>query len=1023
MDMLTEDSRRRDQFDRLGLYGVLQRGKPKQTRKPGNIAAKNGFKATIVVDRNGTPLLSVGGKHERKNRRARSEARAWASPSSSPRNKQARQKKRRPASASIRSSSHLQKALAVVEQIHSRKNRHRKIYNPPPQKVKKRRPQSAPQYKRGRKANRPVKYGSITQSRSAEMHFASEFQQNQGRTHESSPTNKIIESKLQMAQETYKKNGFAKIATRKRNYVLKAPPTLIERLAKRNSSMQVHRKRPSSAVVPKRKAKASLKRPKSALPRMSDQGSIHIPNPQLEKYDDEQKKAVKVLQFYIRVYLGRKRRKKAEEEKRKRKLRKMGLAETRVLRMKRDMKKRLKNVEKTAKELRLLKEKIRLLQTEKYDQEQKIKSYRKELKNIRRSMESDDDYKLRLRKEKLEAIALEKEELNLRSILQKQIIKNELAKEKVNNQRRGYMAETRKNKMLKAELESLKQLNICTGKRTSELEKQIENDKKEHNAFRLVCKKKMEEYEEDFRQIKANIEMLHSASKRRSKSGLHEASRSSKSSLHYDAKKGRKDTKKATGDENFITDILAPAKMSDDDLRESRNKAKARIARLKNDALREEWKAKLLKSETDQKMQRFKTFSEAFQILSEKTGVKTIEEMKARFEKIEERNIAEFERVRALMIEEVEIMENIEAKRAELHILKTRNAEAEAPRKRIIDRITAEVEAIKSQTEEIRLQKNKMLEKAQHFRHGLYRLFESIGYEINDPGYKNAQNHIRSVGAGKEEPLDKPVDPDQHINEGEAIALSSTNKDVGDDSKNEKEETIDEFGDESRRHSSVVSRHRLSAIIAAERNIYQKGKEGANKIDFEAIDGVELVRLLDNIISSLHKQIQEAEHMVKEKRNRTKEKILKELDADSEKGARSEALEQRSNTTAKKPKQKLESKKDKQKDVLQKDAQNAVSSSTIDFKNIIPPAETLKSVGPFVDTGTLFHKLPEKALEMAYFNVASKFPRQSLDMQGMPINISEQREALMAGLKDQLKRDQQSRTMLTKIMNKTQGLS
>ena len=215
----------------------------------------------------------------------------------------------------------------------------------------------------------------------------------------------------------------------------------------------------------------------------------------------------------------------------------------------------------------------------------------------------------------------------------------------------------------------------------------------------------------------------------------------------------------------------------------------------------------------------------------------------------------------------------------------------------------------------------------------------------------------------------------------------------------------------------------MSAIIAAERNIYQKGKEGANKIDFEAIDGVELVRLLDNIISSLHKQIQEAEHMVKEKRNRTKEKILKELDADSEKGARSEALEQRSNTTAKKPKQKLESKKDKQKDVLQKDAQNAVSSSTIDFKNIIPPAETLKSVGPFVDTGTLFHKLPEKALEMAYFNVASKFPRQSLDMQGMPINISEQREALMAGLKDQLKRDQQSRTMLTKIMNKTQGLS
>ena len=61
MDMLTRDGRRHDQFDALGLYGVFQGAKSKQTRKPGNVAAKNGLKAAIVLDRNGTPLLSVGG--------------------------------------------------------------------------------------------------------------------------------------------------------------------------------------------------------------------------------------------------------------------------------------------------------------------------------------------------------------------------------------------------------------------------------------------------------------------------------------------------------------------------------------------------------------------------------------------------------------------------------------------------------------------------------------------------------------------------------------------------------------------------------------------------------------------------------------------------------------------------------------------------------------------------------------------------------------------------------------------------
>ena len=38
------------------------------------------------------------------------------------------------------------------------------------------------------------------------------------------------------------------------------------------------------------------------------------------------------------------------------------------------------------------------------------------------------------------------------------------------------------------------------------------------------------------------------------------------------------------------------------------------MARLQTDALREEWRAKLLKSEVDLKIKKFKTFSEAFKM-------------------------------------------------------------------------------------------------------------------------------------------------------------------------------------------------------------------------------------------------------------------------------------------------------------------------------------------------------------------------------------------------------------------------
>ena len=71
------------------------------------------------------------------------------------------------------------------------------------------------------------------------------------------------------------------------------------------------------------------------------------------------------------------------------------------------------------------------------------------------------------------------------------------------------------------------------------------------------------------------------------------------------------------------------------------------------------------------------------------------------------------------------------------------------------------------------MQKDKMIEKGQQFRHGLYRLFETIGYEINDPGYKKAQNHILLWG-GERRASRQTSGSRSNINEGEAIPLSTS---------------------------------------------------------------------------------------------------------------------------------------------------------------------------------------------------------------------------------------------------------
>ena len=73
-------------------------------------------------------------------------------------------------------------------------------------------------------------------------------------------------------------------------------------------------------------------------------------------------------------------------------------------------------------------------------------------------------------------------------------------------------------------------------------------------------------------------------------------------------------------------------------------------------------------------------------------------------------------------------------------------------------------------------------------------------------------------------------------------------------------------------------------------------------------------------------------------------------------------------------------------------------------------------VGPLIERGTIFTKLPEQTIDMAYLNVARKFPVQSLHKQGMPIDINEQRKALLRQLKDEIAKDEKAKLTLAKIL-------
>ena len=74
-------------------------------------------------------------------------------------------------------------------------------------------------------------------------------------------------------------------------------------------------------------------------------------------------------------------------------------------------------------------------------------------------------------------------------------------------------------------------------------------------------------------------------------------------------------------------------------------------------------------------------------------------------------------------------------------------------RRRIIDKIETQIQAANAQIKEVQLERIKIQDQAKVFRHGLYDLFETLGYTINDPDYKTNIAVNEQLGEDKNENL------------------------------------------------------------------------------------------------------------------------------------------------------------------------------------------------------------------------------------------------------------------------------
>ena len=494
----------------------------------------------------------------------------------------------------------------------------------------------------------------------------------------------------------------AKIANRPPcKFVTSARPTLVERLATQSKRTPVSNKKLSKKTVVEQQSVHMPVTSNIQEPELFVEESSRPPTRQesivKREFTPEERVAAKVLQMHIRVYLGRRRRRKRKKKRRvldsfeteqKRRDKEMKEAMGRVKNATRELFQYKDDIKKTNKENDSLNEEISRL-------EEEIKKYRVIVGDVDAAQKNDRSIGKKLETEKKRVDSTYAILHNLRT-------KNDGVRKKIDELRlnrlvlkRTLAAEETKAKNF---AEEQKRLDAIIEKQ----KKQTEKYKEKKKSIEFMATKKKKEFDDAMAALEGKR-----------------------------AEKEEEEKKLPRGKTAFINSLLKEE--DDGDSLDAAVSSTTSTRVLSESSLREQWNLEMRRTENKVQTLRLKSFGDAFELIKEATGVKTLDEMVETFSAIEEENFHNFNTLRATMLEGTELLEKITQKKADLEALEQRNEEANAPRKRIINRLEKVEKKAKVHEEKLAEKKKRMFETMTIIRAGLMKIADKLDIDDTPP--------------------------------------------------------------------------------------------------------------------------------------------------------------------------------------------------------------------------------------------------------------------------------------------------
>ncbi len=485
-------------------------------------------------------------------------------------------------------------------------------------------------------------------------------------------------------------SSFAKIAARKETYVPPSTLTLVERLSiKKMQTLpktEPLKSRTQFSITPaevnrSRKKECTIIIDHSGIVEDTLSVSSSMEEGEIKRsFSVDEIKAITVLQYHIRVYLGRKRRREEQKRAAKKKKAKANKGDNQLQRARKFMRTRLVEVRKKKTKLVSFQEDTKALRKKKQFLHQETIRLQKAIKALQELQSGEDAVR-----ENDRAIAKAKDLSKRRFDSKMHILsatreQNKTIKASINETR---FKKNELKKRLNNLLDSTKKYDALDEKLSNEIKEydaEIENCKHVLESISYIGNEKLEKYQEAYDLLMDKQDNNRNQS--RGKSGVMKKSRvkENKKLDHLLDNQIEKDGKgSATG--------AAGGKAGDTNLAFGRAH------------LRTQWTFEMMRMEKNVHVAHLKTYAEAFNVIKKATGVTTVDEMVEKFEKLEEKNFCMFEDLRALMVESRDLVHQIGLKKAEVAVLRAKNVEAEGSRKKIIDRIQDEIFASKSKIE------------------------------------------------------------------------------------------------------------------------------------------------------------------------------------------------------------------------------------------------------------------------------------------------------------------------------------